>query len=131
MKQPDGTGIEEICKELQVTRRFAFRLLKTIETKLNKPFIIRRTTFSGTASYHLSQDFAVKMSNITLPELRLSFSQSVFLHMILKENVSSVTEGVSDEIDKLRKQFAQSIHKSHAEPILKQVKQFSKETVHS
>ena len=105
MKQPDGTTIEEICKELKVTRRSAFRLLKTIETKLNKPFITRRMTFGGTASYHLSQDFTEKMSNITLPELHLSFTQAILLHLILNENHFRSSENISNEIVDMEELF--------------------------
>ena len=112
MKQPDGTTIEEICKELQVTRRSAFRLLKTIETKLNKPFIIRRTTFGGTASYHLSQDFIDRLSNITLPELRLSFTQAAFLHLVLEEDNFPNGGSVSKDIDELRKYLCTLIEDS-------------------
>jgi len=105
MKQPDGTTIEEICKELQVTRRSAFRLLKTIEAKFDKPFIIRRTTFGGTASYHLSQGFIEKLSSVTLPKLRLSFTQAVFLHLVLTEGHFSNGGNASKDIDELRKYF--------------------------
>jgi len=105
MKQPNGTGIEEICKELQITRRSAFRLLKTIETKFDKPFIMRRTTFGGSVSYHLSQDFIEKMSNITLPELHLSFTQAVFLHLVFDEKTSLNGENVLKEIEELHKYF--------------------------
>ena len=101
MKQPDGTGIKEICKELQVTRRSAFRLLKTIETKLGKPLIIRRTTFGETASYHLSQGFIEKMSNITLPKLHLSFTQAIFLHLVLEENTVPNCKSISIGIDEV------------------------------
>jgi hypothetical protein len=104
MKQPNGTSIEELCKKLPTNRRSAFRLLKTIEKKLHIPFKIRRGSFGGAASYHLSPAFAEKLSCINLPELSLTFNQAVFVYLLLN-NDSSPCGNVPDEIGNLMKRL--------------------------
>ena len=103
MKQPKGTSIEEICKELNINRRSVFRLLKTIEQKFNKPFIIHRASFGGKVSYHLSLSFIDKLSCISLPKLRLTFSQAVFVYLILNDDSFQSNRIKTNEIEKLRK----------------------------
>jgi len=104
MKQPMGTNIREISAELSITRRSVFRLLNTIEKKLNIPYVINRNTFGGTASYHLSQAFIKKMSNISLPKLRITFSQAIFIYLLLKNTVLQ-DDSISSEIDQILKCF--------------------------
>jgi hypothetical protein len=105
MQQPNGTSIDELCKELQINRRSVFRLLKTIEQKFHIPFIVHRTSFGGTASYHLSQAFIEKLSNISLPELRLTFNQAVFVYLVLNDIPIPSIGTVFNEIDQLRKRL--------------------------
>jgi len=105
MKQPNGATIEELCNELHLNRRSIFRLIKIIEKELHKPFVTSRNSFGGVASYHLSQEYIEKISDIVLPELRLSFAQAAFIHLLLKGN-SFMNDGVtSNEIEKLQKCF--------------------------
>jgi hypothetical protein len=86
MKQPSGTTIEELLGELHITRRSVFRLLKTIEQKLRKPFVVHRAQFGGFASYHLLPEFIEKLSSIRIPETNLTFDQALFFHLIFGEN---------------------------------------------
>ena len=103
MRQPNGTSIEEICEELHINRRSVFRLLKIIELKFNKPFIIHRASFGGIASYQLSPSFIEKISGISLPKLDLTFTQAAFLYLILNDNPFSNNNSVPHEIYKLLK----------------------------
>ena len=103
MKQPNGTTVKELCKELNINKRSIFRLLKIIEQKLCIPFTMNRSTFGGTASYHLSPAFVEKLSGINLPELRLTFNQSLFIYLVLKDIPISKNILISGEIDQLQK----------------------------
>ena len=85
MKQPKGTNIKDICKVLHINKRSVFRLLKTIEAKFNKPFIMARASFGGAASYHLSPSFIEKFSAITFQEFSLSFTQAIFIYLVLED----------------------------------------------
>ena len=103
MKQPKGTTIEEIRRELYINRRSVFRLLKVIEQKLCKPFTVHRSSFGGTASYHLSPAFIEKLSGICLPELSLTFNQAVFVYLVVMDDQFTCENNGPDEIDQLRK----------------------------
>jgi hypothetical protein len=102
MKQPDGTSIEELRKELRINRRSVFRLLKIIEQKLSIPFTTHRASFGGTASYILSPSFIEKLSGIKPPESCLTFNQALFVYLILKDESLPHKGSVSNEIDQLR-----------------------------
>jgi hypothetical protein len=103
MKQPNGTSTEELSKELQINRRSVFRLLKIIEQKFSMPFIVSRASFGGAASYHLSPAFIEKLSGICLPELRLTFYQAIFVHLVLNDVPVPSNSTILSEIDQLRK----------------------------
>jgi len=103
MKQPNGTTIEEICNELQITRRSVFRFLKTIEQKFCIPITIHRISYSGSASYHLSPAFIESLSEISLPELRFTFTQATFFYLAIKDDSFPTHSSVSQEINQLRK----------------------------
>jgi hypothetical protein len=103
MRQPNGTSIEELCKELHINRRSVFRLLKTIEQKFHEPFSIQRTTFGGAASYRLLPAFIEKLSGISLPELSLTFTQAAFIYLVLNDVPISKSGILSSEIDQLWK----------------------------
>lgn len=105
MKQPKGINIEEISKELRITRRSVFRLLNTIENNLCIPFTIIRNTFGGISSYHLSSDYIDKLSNVKMPELQLSFYQAVFVDLLFKSILFPKSNIISKEIEQLRKQI--------------------------
>jgi hypothetical protein len=105
MKQPNGTTIEELCKELQINRRTVFRLLKAIEQKFSIPFIVHRASFGGAASYRLSPAFIEKLSGICLPELSLTFTQAVFIYLALNDVPISKNGILSSEIDQLWKRL--------------------------
>ena len=102
MKQSNGTNIKELCKELKINKRSVFLLLKTIETKFDKPFIMHRASFGGAASYHLSPGFIEKFSGINFPKLSLSFVQAIFIYLILKD-ISIQKDILPSEIDQLQK----------------------------
>ena len=105
MKQPNGTSIEELCKELNINRRSVFRLLKDIEQKFHEPYTMHRSSFGGAASYHLSSNLIENLSEITLPELHLTFSQAAFVYLVLKDNAFSRDSCISREIDQLWRYF--------------------------
>jgi len=102
MKQSKGTTIEELCKELLLTRRSVFRLLKIIEQNLGIPFTVNRTSFSSTVTYHLTSTFIECLSEISLPEFRFTFTQALFFYLILKDDSFPSNSTVSHEINKLR-----------------------------
>jgi hypothetical protein len=105
MKQPNGTSIEELCKELPINRRSVFRLLKTIEQKLHIPFSMHRDSFGGTASYHLSPAFIEKLSGISFPELSLTFNQAAFVYLLLNNDSFPGGGNMPDEIGQLRERL--------------------------
>jgi len=109
MVQPNGTSIEELCRKLRLTRRSVFRLISTIENKLNIPIEIRRETFGGKASYKIPSSFIKNLSNIKLPAVSLSFNQALLIYILLNEGVftkSALTAGENDTLrEKLLSEF--------------------------
>jgi hypothetical protein len=105
MKQPDGTSIEEICRELHINRRSVFRLLKTIERTFHIPVTVHRESFGGTASYHLPTELIDLFSNISFPAEPLTFTQALCIYLIFNDDTFPKGGAVSNEIVQLQKRL--------------------------
>ena len=82
MTQPKGTSIDEISRELRITRRSVFRLLNVIEQELHIPIIVRREGFGAKASYKIDPAFIKSISKIMIPE-PLTINQMLILHVVI------------------------------------------------
>ena len=105
MAQPDGTSIEELCRKLRLTRRSIFRLLNTIEHKLNIPVEVRREGFGGAASYKLASSFIHGLSHISLPAVQVSFNQALLVYLLLNEGVFSKAASMANDSDTLQEKL--------------------------
>jgi hypothetical protein len=85
MSSPEGTTITELIKNLSLTRRSVFRLIKTIEQDLNIPVTVSRDTFGGFATYRIPSSFVETLSHITIPPSITSFRQNILFYLVLTE----------------------------------------------
>jgi predicted site-specific integrase-resolvase len=82
LASPEGTSVKELGEGLSLNRRSVFRLLRGIETDLHIPVIVKRKEFGGFARYHLSESFTGSLSNISIPQMKLSFDEAVAAYLL-------------------------------------------------
>jgi hypothetical protein len=85
MASPEGTTIEQLTRQLSLTRRSVFRVIRNIEHGLHIPVVVKRDVFGGHATYSLPASFIEKLSNITITNMPLSFEQALLFLVIMRD----------------------------------------------
>jgi len=82
MASPEGTTLSELTKRLSLTRRSVFHLLRRIETDLHIPVIVTRKGFGGHAKYVLPKSFIERLSQSSLPRIKLTFDEALTIYLL-------------------------------------------------
>jgi len=84
LARPSGTTINEMCNELDITRRSVYRLIETLES-MHFPVYDDQSSEDRTKRWHLESDYVKRMPNMSLPELKLSFAETLALYLLKGE----------------------------------------------
>ena len=84
LASPNGTTINEMCDELDITRRSVYRLIETLES-MHFPVYDDQTSEDRNKRWRLEPDYVKRMPNMSLPELKLSFAETLSLYLLKGE----------------------------------------------
>ncbi len=91
MSRPGGVSIQEMARELETDRRSVYRLRDTMESMFF-PIYEDRDELDGKMRWKIQDEYLRKLPNITIPDLRLSFSEILSLYL-LKGGASNIFQG--------------------------------------
>ena len=91
MARPGGAGIQEIARELETDRRSVYRLRDTMESMFF-PIYEDRDELAGIMRWKIQDEYLRKLPNITIPDMRLTFSEILALYL-LKGATSTIFQG--------------------------------------
>jgi len=84
LARPDGTTINEMCDELDITRRSVYRLIETLEN-MQFPVYDDKNPADRNKRWRLEPEYVKRMPNMSLPELKLSFAETLSLYLLKGE----------------------------------------------
>ena len=84
LARPEGTTINEMRDELEITRRSVYRLIETLES-MQFPVYDDKTSEDRNKRWRLASDYVKRMPNMSLPELKLSFAETLSLYLLKGE----------------------------------------------
>jgi len=119
----EGATIDELAQHLEATKRTAYRMIETME-EMNFPISEDTSALDGKKRYQFEASYLKKLPNLSVPELRLSFSELIALSFIrggsgpfkgtdIEKNIESafeklgafIPEKLVKQLDKVRTLF--------------------------
>ncbi|SDB43346.1 Predicted DNA-binding transcriptional regulator YafY, contains an HTH and WYL domains [Desulfonatronum thiosulfatophilum] len=95
--QPEGITINQMAKALEVDRRNVYRVLDVIQD-LGFP-IYDEVIFGRQKTWKMEPDYALKLPNITLPDVRLNVAEVIALHLLRAESTLYAGTDIEARID--------------------------------
>jgi len=111
-----GTTVEELCDELELSRRSVFRMIKTMREELNFPIEDDRSEFGGKTRYWLMDRFVTRLSNVTLPRLSLSLQEATLLYFLLGRDEVFRDSEIAADLASLRDKLGVLLPKNIVSP---------------
>lgn len=81
LANPQGVTIDDMAEKLAVDRRSVYRIMNIIE-ELGFPIYDQRVWFDRRKRWKLMESYLKKLPNMSLPEVNLTFSEIIALHML-------------------------------------------------
>jgi len=92
LQRSRGVTIAEIQRELGLSRRSVYRLFETLE-EMRFPLYDERPPLEREKRWHLSEDYAARLPNVSLPHVRLSPQELILLsYLFAREHPLRDTE---------------------------------------
>lgn len=95
--QSGGITINQMAKALEVDRRNVYRILDVIQD-LGFP-VYDEVTFGRQKTWKMDPDYALKLPNITLPDIRLNITEVIALHLLRAESTLYSGTDIEARID--------------------------------
>ncbi|HDQ39778.1 MAG TPA: WYL domain-containing transcriptional regulator [Desulfonatronum sp.] len=92
-----GITINQMARELEVDRRNVYRILDLIQD-MGFP-IYDEVTFGRQKTWKMDPDYALKLPNITLPNVRLTIGEIIALHLLRAESTLYAGTEIETRID--------------------------------
>jgi predicted DNA-binding transcriptional regulator YafY len=96
MARPDGISINELSLELGINRRAVYRLIETLES-MQFPIYNDNSESGRDKPWRLQSEYVKKMPNISVPELKLTFTEMLALYLLKGE--TSIYKGTRLEAE--------------------------------
>ncbi len=95
--QSGGITINQMAKVLEVDRRNVYRILDVIQD-LGFP-VYDEVTFGRQKTWKMDPDYALKLPNITLPDVRLNIGEIIALHLLRAESTLYAGTDIEARLD--------------------------------
>ena len=84
LAKPEGTTIEELGEHLEVDRRSVYRMIHVIE-EMGFPLLDEEVPLEKRKRWKLEETYLKKLPNITVPDIKLGFSEIIALYLLKGE----------------------------------------------
>jgi predicted DNA-binding transcriptional regulator YafY len=112
-----GTTIEQLCDELGISRRSAFRLIDTMKNDLGFPVGDNREGSQGRKMYRLPESFLAQLSDITLPKLSFSLNEALLLRFLFSHDSAFQGTEITEDIQSLREKLSLLFPRANAKSV--------------
>jgi len=126
LSRPEGATINQLAEHLEIDRRSVYRLMHVME-ELHFPLYDDAVPSEKEKRWRVVEDYVIKLPNINLPDVKLSFSEMVALYLLKGEaklyrgtEIETIVEaafgkiglfvpnGLSDQLQKIKTLFVSS-----------------------
>ncbi len=84
LARPEGATINELCEKIGTDRRSVYRIIETLQS-MHFPVYDDKTPDERNKQWRLQSEYVKKMPNISVPEIKLSFSEMLALYLLKGE----------------------------------------------
>jgi predicted DNA-binding transcriptional regulator YafY len=84
MARPEGISINDLSTELGINRRAVYRLIETLES-MHFPIYNDNSESERDKPWRLQPEYVKKMPNISVPEVKLTFTEMLALYLLKGE----------------------------------------------
>ena len=104
LASPHGGTIKQIMKDLNTSRRSAFRLLQTLE-ELGLPLIDSRNKSGAEKTYRLIDSYVMKLPNMVIPNPGLTEEETELILTILDSCKQLIRIGETHKLNAIREKI--------------------------
>jgi predicted DNA-binding transcriptional regulator YafY len=84
LARPEGATINELCEKIGTDRRSVYRIIETLQS-MKFPVYDDKTPDERNKQWRLQPEYVKKMPNISVPEVKLTFTEMLALYLLKGE----------------------------------------------